>query len=70
LRSGRDGYSKASASRATLVFSSDGGNTDEALALYNFIRSLARPITIHAAGHVGSAAIPVFDPGTADPTAG
>lgn len=44
----------------TLVFSSEGGSTDEGLSLYNFIRSLPRPITIHAAGHVGSSAVPVF----------
>jgi ATP-dependent Clp protease protease subunit len=45
---------------ATIVFSSDGGNTEEALSLYNFIRALPRPISIHAAGHVGSSAVPVF----------
>lgn len=44
----------------TLVFSSQGGNTDEGLALYNFIRSLPHPIHIHGAGHVGSMAVPVF----------
>lgn len=44
----------------TILFSSEGGSTDESLSLYNFIRALPRPIHMHAGGHVGSAAIPVF----------
>ncbi len=44
----------------TIVFSSDGGSTDEGFALYNFIRALPVPIHMHAAGHVGSMAVPVF----------
>jgi ATP-dependent protease ClpP protease subunit len=48
----------------TVVFSSQGGNTDEGIALYNFIRSLQRNVDMHAVGHVGSMAIPVFLAGT------
>ncbi len=44
----------------TIVFSSEGGSTDQGLSLYNFIRSLPRDIHMHAVGHVGSMAIPVF----------
>ena len=44
----------------TLLLSSEGGSTDECMSLYNFIRALPRPLHIHAIGHVGSAAIPVF----------
>lgn len=44
----------------TVLFASEGGNTDQSLSLYNFIRSLPVPIHIHAVGHVGSASIPVF----------
>jgi ATP-dependent protease ClpP protease subunit len=44
----------------TLVFSSEGGSTDQGLALYNFIRQLPVPIHIHAVGHVGSIAVPVY----------
>lgn len=43
----------------TILFSSQGG-TDEGLALCNFINSLPRDIHMHAVGHVGSMAIPVF----------
>jgi ATP-dependent protease ClpP protease subunit len=44
----------------TIIFSSDGGSTDQGLALYNFFRALPITIHMHAAGHVGSMAIPVF----------
>jgi ATP-dependent protease ClpP protease subunit len=44
----------------TVLFASEGGNTDQALSLYNFIRELPREIRFHAVGHVGSAAIPVY----------
>ncbi|SDG44427.1 ClpP family protease [Thalassobaculum litoreum] len=44
----------------TVLFSSEGGSTDEGLALYNFIQSSPVPIHMHAVGHVGSMAIPVF----------
>ena len=44
----------------TIQFSSDGGNTDQALSLYNYIRELPIPVHMHAIGHVGSAAFPLF----------
>ena len=43
-----------------IQFSSEGGSTDQSLALHNFIASLPVPVHMHAMGHVGSAAIPVF----------
>ena len=43
-----------------IMFSSEGGSTDQSLALFNFIDQLPVPVRIHAIGHVGSAAIPVF----------
>lgn len=55
-----------------VMFSSIGGNTNQSIALFNFIRSLTFPIHMHAMGHVGSAAIPVFlaaDKRTAEPLA-
>lgn len=44
----------------TVVFSSEGGDTREGLALYNFFRSLPEPVRMHGAGHVDSMAVPVF----------
>ena len=43
-----------------IMFSSDGGSTDQSLALFNFIHGLHVPVRMHAVGHVGSSAIPVF----------
>lgn len=48
------------AQRVTVLFASDGGSTDEGLALYEFLRALPFELTFHAIGHVGSIAIPVF----------
>ena len=47
-----------------IQFSSEGGSTDQSLALHNFISSLPVPVHMHAMGHVGSAAVPVFLAGT------
>ena len=47
-----------------IMFSSDGGSTGQALALFNFISQLPVPVRMHAVGHIGSAAIPVFLAGT------
>ena len=47
-------------SKLTILFSSDGGSTDLALSLYNFIKQLPQAIHMHAIGHLGSSAIPVF----------
>jgi ATP-dependent protease ClpP protease subunit len=44
----------------TILFSSEGGSTDEGIALYNFIKDLPRPVNMHAVGHVGSMGVPVF----------
>lgn len=46
--------------RLTVVFSSEGGSTREGLSLYHFFRALPAPVHMHAAGHVGSAAVSVF----------
>ena len=47
-----------------IMFSSEGGSTDQSLALFNFISQLPVSVRMHAVGHVGSAAIPVFLAGT------
>lgn len=51
---------KADFGALTLLFSSEGGNTDQSLALYNYLSALPVPFQMHAMGHVGSASIPVF----------
>ena len=55
-----------------IQFSSNGGSTEQSIALYDFIQSVEFPIQIHAVSHVGSAAVPVFlaaNRRTAEPTA-
>ena len=47
-----------------ILFSSEGGSTDHALELFNFISQLPVPIHMHGMGHVGSSAVPVFLAGT------
>jgi ATP-dependent protease ClpP protease subunit len=44
----------------TIMFSSEGGSTDQSMSLYNFIRQLPTGVHMHAMRHVGSAAFPVF----------
>jgi ATP-dependent protease ClpP protease subunit len=44
----------------TILFSSEGGATDQSLALYNYIAGLPVPVHMHAVGHVGSASVPIF----------
>jgi ATP-dependent protease ClpP protease subunit len=44
----------------TILFSSEGGSTDQSLALYNYITELSVPVHMHAVGHVGSSSVPVF----------
>jgi ATP-dependent Clp protease protease subunit len=44
----------------TILFSSVGGSTDQSIALFNFVSQLPAPVHMHAMGHIGSAAIPVF----------
>ena len=48
-----------------IMFSSDGGSTDQSLSLFNFLSQLPVPVRMHAVGHVGSTAIPVFLAGSA-----
>jgi ATP-dependent protease ClpP protease subunit len=44
----------------TVLFSSEGGSSIQGLSLYNFLRTLPRPIQFHAMGSVNSMAVPVF----------
>jgi ATP-dependent protease ClpP protease subunit len=44
----------------TILFSSSGGSTSEAIAIFNFVRSLPVKIRMHAVGGVESAAVPAF----------
>lgn len=44
----------------TIQFASEGGSTRESLALHNFIGELPVKVHMHAIGHVGSSAVPVF----------
>jgi ATP-dependent protease ClpP protease subunit len=44
----------------TILYSGEGGSTDQSVALYNYIRSLPVAVHMHGIGHIGSAAIPVF----------
>ena len=44
----------------TIMFSSNGGSTEEGVGLYNFMRELPVPIHMHAVGHIGSMGVPVF----------
>jgi len=48
------------AREVTVLFSSAGGSTDEAISLFTFLRALPVRITMHACGVVGSVAVPVF----------
>lgn len=43
-----------------LAFSSVGGTTADGVFLYNYIRALPVPVTIHAIGNVASIAVPIF----------
>ncbi len=43
-----------------VLFSSDGGSTEQSLALHNFLIGLPVPVHMHAMGHIGSASIPVY----------
>lgn len=44
----------------TLIFSTEGGDTREGIALYNFFRSLPHPVRMHAGGHVDSMGVVVY----------
>ena len=43
-----------------ILFSSSGGSAEQSISLFNFISQFPEPVRMHAIGHVGSAAIPVF----------
>jgi ATP-dependent Clp protease protease subunit len=56
----------------TVLFSTDGGQTADGIALYNYLRSLPKPFALHATGHIQSMGVPVFmgaSKRTAAPTA-
>jgi len=60
LRATLCGYVNEQAQKVTILFASDGGSTDDGIALYTFIKTLPLEITMHAIGLVNSIAIPVF----------
>lgn len=43
-----------------LAFSSLGGATADGIYLYNYLRALPIPVTVHAIGNIASIAVPVF----------
>ena len=53
-------FERADFGSLVIMFSSGGGDTDQSLALFNFINQLPVPVRMHAVGHVGSCAVPVF----------
>jgi ATP-dependent protease ClpP protease subunit len=48
------------ATDVTVLFSSEGGSTDDGMALFTYLRALPLRFTIHAAGVVRSMGIPAF----------
>jgi len=48
------------AKQITILFASDGGSTDDGIALYTFLKALPIELTMHAVGNVSSSALPVF----------
>jgi ATP-dependent protease ClpP protease subunit len=48
------------AKKVTILFASDGGSTEDGIALHIYLKSLPLEIIMHAAGWVSSIAIPVF----------
>jgi len=48
------------AEKVTILFASDGGSTDDGIALHAYLTALPMEITMHAVGTVPSIAIPVF----------
>lgn len=51
---------KRGAKKVTILFASEGGSTEDGIALYVYLKSLPLEITMHASGWVSSMAIPVF----------
>jgi ATP-dependent Clp protease, protease subunit len=60
LRATLSGYVNEGTQKVTILFASDGGSTDDGIALYTYIKALPLEITMHAIGLVSSIAIPVF----------
>ena len=48
------------AEEVTVLFASAGGSIDDGVALFTFLRALPFKLTFHAAGLVGSMAVPIF----------
>ena len=48
------------AKEITILFSSEGGSTDDGISLYTFLKALPVELTMHAIGLVKSIAIPLF----------
>lgn len=60
LRAALMGMVNEGAKSVTIYFASDGGSTDDGIALYTYLRALDLELTMHAMGNVGSIAVPVF----------
>jgi ATP-dependent Clp protease protease subunit len=60
LRAALCGMVNEGAKKITILFSSDGGSTEDGIALYTYLTALPVELTMHAVGIVGSIAIPVF----------
>ena len=48
------------AKKITILFASEGGSTDDGIALFTYLRALPVELTMHAIGVVSSIAVPVF----------
>ncbi|MGB8274369.1 MAG: ATP-dependent Clp protease proteolytic subunit [Alphaproteobacteria bacterium] len=48
------------ATKITILFASDGGSTDDGIALHTYLTALPVDLTMHAVGIVASVAIPIF----------
>jgi ATP-dependent protease ClpP protease subunit len=60
LRTALCGMVNEGANKITILFASEGGSTDDGIALYSFMTALPVELTMHAVGFVSSIAIPVF----------
>jgi ATP-dependent protease ClpP protease subunit len=60
FRSALCGMVNEGAKNITVLFASDGGSTDDGIALFTYLRALPVELTMHAMGVVSSIAVPVF----------
>lgn len=60
LRSALCTFVNEGAKSVTILFASEGGSTDDGIALHTYLTALPLEITMHAVGFVSSIAIPVF----------